>query len=710
MPRYEASMGGGNSDYKLVLYTDVSGTTVFLSLYWRRAGSSSYTSYSGAASFNATIGGVSVASGGYNFNAPAGGAIGETLITHGSRDVGAVGTASVAGFFNSDTSAAGYGEVWGSQPVATVPPAPTNAPGTPDQATSTSLRYTFNSAGDGGSPIIRWEFQVASRADFVGAELLTSSGQSTVTGRAPDTTYYFRSRGVNAIGSGPWSAAASGKTLAASAPSLVVTAAVAGTSATLTASPHSSQPSPEKYRWERRVTGTTTPVSSGEFSGPSTVVSGLAQGQSYDWRLAAINGSYTSPYSAWQTVFQPNPNTNPGDYFDGSTPATGDSTYSWTGTANNSPSRAIGRAVQGWVTTAGSSGATATLSRQVGGRSQGHAARVTFTGDAIDSGFGVAQGTVASGHASSVAAGGVYVASAHVQLPGRTQRISIAILWLDASSAAVGSVPSASFAVPQSASGWTRVAVAGQAPAGAVHARIYVTDSRGAGWALWQGGDIMLVDDAMLSLGDYPYFDGNTPDTPEFDYEWLDAENASPSARFVRDVAGEDPLADPDCIMPPAPPRPPSISDECIEEVGIWRRYWAVIPSTEVTKWLDVLPTLRLTTGSQPARQVRIRVFENPENLPPESFTSSVGWISEMIVSYMPAGMTYVLDALSERATAVIPAGGSVSADHLLYGSGGGPASWPVLSCGMAYLISFDVPLDAPDGNLTIGVDLTRRF
>lgn len=709
MPRFEAAMGGGNSDYKLVLYTSVSGTTVGASLYWRRSGSSSYSSYSGAASFNMTIQGVSVNSGGYNFNAPAGGAIGETFIASGSRNVGGIGSASVAGFFNSDTSAAGYGEVWGSQSVATVPPAPSNVSGTPSNITATGMRYSFSGTGTGGSGILRWEVQYSTSSSFASGNsgLIVSGGTTDLTGLTPGTRYYLRSRGVNAIGAGAWSATATGLTLTALAPALSVTAAPAGTSVTIAATPDSTLPNPSGWRLERRVQGSGT-VTSVDFAASPHVVTGLAQGTVYEWRLAALQGEYVSPFTAWQAVQQPNPNTSPGDYFDGSTAATGEATYAWDGTANNSASRASGVGVAGWTAAAGSSGATAVLSRQVGGRSQAHAARLSFTADATAAGFQFAQGSGA-GLISVVAERGVYTGSVHVQLPARSQRMRALIRWRTTAGVFISDSVGTPVVVP-AGGGWTRLSVTGVAPAGAALAQVIVDDVAGTGWALWRGGDVAIFDDAMLSLGDYSYFDGATSDTLEFDYEWLDLANASPSVQYRKAIAEEDPLADPDCPAPPRPPRPPVIVDECIEQVGSWRRYWAIIPASEVSRWLDVVPAIRLTTGALPARQVRIRVFANPDDLLPELFETSADWESELVVSYMPAGVTYLLDGVTERATAVLPNGSRTSADHLLYGSGGGPASWPVLSCGTAYLISFDVPLDAPDGNLSVGVDLTRRF
>lgn len=96
------------------------------------------------------------------------------------------------------------GDLWGWISRATVPPAPT--PLGVDEITPTSARYRFNGNGNGGSSITAWHAQIASDAAFTtDVQLVTSGGTTTFTDLTPGTTYYFRSRGVNALGEGPWS-------------------------------------------------------------------------------------------------------------------------------------------------------------------------------------------------------------------------------------------------------------------------------------------------------------------------------------------------------------------------------------------------------------------------------------------------------------------------------------------------------------------------
>ena len=134
------------------------------------------------------------------------------------------------------------------------------------------------------------------------------------------------------------------------------------------------------------------------------------------------------------------------------------------------------------------------------------------------------------------------------------------------------------------------------------------------------------------------------------------------------------------------------------------------VPAGEVARWLATIPTLTLRTGAQAAREVRIRVYENPDNLAPADFVPGE-IVAEQIVRYIPPNATLVLDGVSERARASVDGGATWEAvDYLLAGTGGAPATWPLLACGGAYLIALDTPLDAVLGNLSADLSLTPRM
>jgi hypothetical protein len=583
--------------------------------------------------------------------------------------------------------------------VASVPPAPTQHQ--PSNITPTSMRVTFSGNGDGGRPIIGWELWRATDPNFTqNVVSITSSGTSDVGGLTPGTTYYWKSRGRNELGLGPFSNTVSQATLPAVAPGVTITPSLSGTSATITLTPPGGATGVTKYRVERRIgSGAVTAV---EQANSPIVIPGLSPGQTYQWRASAFFGTYQSPMSDWTPVQQPNPNTNPGDYFDGNSAPRTDITFAWLGTANLSASQALGVPVRGWY------GPNGPVQRVTGGRSGGFYGRYTFLAD--QSGPGGASSNISPdvGVFVPVEENATYVASVYVR-PSRTQRLVMDILWWDEVDVFVGLSTGAPIVVDDT-TGWTRVWVSDRAPLGAAKMSFRLYDTAGDDWSAWLSGDTLDIDDAMVSLATlFPYFSGDTPDSTEFDYEWLGLPNESVSARNELPAQFVDLLADPDCPPLPQPPTLPSIPNECIDETGTWRRYLLTIPATEVRLWSSTLPTLLLRTGSQAERQVRIRYYANPDGLAPEEVIED-GWESEQILTYIPPLTEIRLDGVTQRVTAAVGGNAPVSGNRLLYGTGGVPATWPELRCGIGYALTLDVPLDAPAGNLETRILVTQRM
>lgn len=85
---------------------------------------------------------------------------------------------------------------------STVPDAPSAV--TTTQVTQTTLVTAFTGASNGGSAIVRWELGYG-LSPTAPTTVVQSSGTLTLTGLTPGSVYYFWGRGVNAIGTGPWS-------------------------------------------------------------------------------------------------------------------------------------------------------------------------------------------------------------------------------------------------------------------------------------------------------------------------------------------------------------------------------------------------------------------------------------------------------------------------------------------------------------------------
>jgi hypothetical protein len=591
----------------------------------------------------------------------------------------------------------------------TIPAAPTAL--TLTAPSTTSIKATWASP----SPqITGYDLQYSTSSTFASGVTTVALGvvlTHTVTGLAPGTKYYFRVRAKNASGVGAWSTTANYTTLPAVPPGLVVVASADGTTATLTFTPPSGASGVTKYTWERRKTGTTSPVATGTSTGTVATVTGLTPGDTYDWRASAWFGTYQSPWTdPWLTVIQPNPNTSPGDYFDGDTADKPDIDYTWTGTVGKSVSQAVGKNVVGWSASGG--GVTVALHQTTGGAvlpdgsiAGSYAARVPFLTDTVVPTFEAGIQAAAPGWAG-IEGLGLYYGSIYVY-PSRPQFMAAKITYFDAALAPVASFVGEPQLVP--ANTWTRLIAAGFAPENAETANVRAADVDDPLWTPWLSGDTLTLDAAMISLGEPTgYFDGSTPDGLHWNYEWEGGTHESVSAAFPVTDSEYDPLEDPNCPRPPRPPRPPVITDDCITEIGTWMRYWTVIPESMVTEWLTMVPTIVLRIGSVAAHQVRIRIYPNPESLPPEEFVLA-DWSSEQIVSYLPPNSVMLIDGVDQRAWATVDSGDRLAADHLLYGTGGTPATWPLLSCGIGYLASFDVPADAPTGNLEVEIALTQR-
>jgi hypothetical protein len=525
----------------------------------------------------------------------------------------------------------------------------------------------------------------------------------------PSTRYDIYIYAQTNVGNGE-AAGISFTTAPSGPPKVQVFPTVSGTSARAIMTPPDNVSGVREWVFRQRPADDPSAVVQFNHNGSTLDFTSLTPGRAYEYQVLVVLNGYTSPASDWLRVVQPNPNTNPGNFFDGSTAATPSQRYVWDGATNNSPSRALAFMVAGWRAFAecnGTSGGTGVVSQIEGGIVGTKAARAIFFTDATGAGFAFGTGSNTQ-EMARVAATSLYFGSLFVRL-SRSQRMAARLDWYNS----FGQYLSSTLGTPQvvAANTVTRLISSGPAPANAAYAAVRAIDVTGTGWATWKGGDWFVADAAMVSLQEiYPYFDGSTPDTDIYTYSWESETSihASPSIRRVNPNTVIDLLADPDCPPPRRPPAAPMINDECIVEVGTWLRYWVTIPKEEIASWNKMLLTLRVKTGGSDTRQVRIRTYSNPDNLTPGGLDAT-RWDAEQIISYIPANSEIELNGVDQRAWARVNGSEPVPADKLLFGSNSTPASWPVLSCNIGYLVSFEVPIDAPAGNVDVDVELTRR-
>lgn len=686
-------------------------STVYATLWARRDSATTF----GNGSWTVTIDGVGYGFGGSRSISTSwvelGGA--SRVVTHnadGSRTVGIGISGGIPGTSWTTTS--------GSQNVTL-----TNyvrlpsAPGTPSASnvTPTTMTLTWTAPSSVGGGILEYRIRYSVNSNFSGATTVSTGTSRTYNAStlSPGTSYYWQASARNSDGWGAWSATRTQATLPSTFPVMLVSPTLNGQGASVALSPPGGASGVTQYVVEYRLLGDTTATTISGPTSPLVVASGLTPGATYEWRSHAMFGSYQSPWTGWTPVVQPNPNTNPGDYFDGSTAARPDLTFSWAGTTNNSRSNATGKRVAGWrLFTDGNatSGGTGEVYRVTGGLHGSHSARVVFFTDCTAAGF--IAGVGFSGGAV-VEPGSTYGASIYYFGSNRTQRLQAGVAYYNGSGTLLTTTWVADQVQVVNANAQHRfqfLAEVPSSPAGIVRAAPVVRDVSGTSWATWKSGDSFRLDSAMASLGAiYPYFDGDSADVPGFHYQWAGTANESVSERLIVPVADSDPLEDPDCPPLPPPPTPPFIESDCFDETGIWRRYTLQVPEDEVRASGATVLTITMRTLTLPERQVRIRLYPNPDGLAPEDVDLSL-WEAEMILSYIPADTVITLDGITRLAWAEVAGRDPVPASRLLYGSNNTPATWTDLTCGHGYVMTLDVPPESPLGNLQTFVDVTHRM
>lgn len=696
-----AMFPGGNGNYRLETYISISGRTIEQVVGVRRLGGTGFY-INGYVPWNVLIAGAPD-SGQWRYDYRNG--VSYIEVTRHTVGGAAFGAQSASATVTMDFGP-GYGgrqtvTVTDYFTIADVPPAP--SPIGLDEASLTTLRFRFSGNGDNGSAIQEWQAQIATDAGFTqNVQTVSSNGLTVFGGLQAGTAHYARARGRNGVGWGPWSSSISGATLPAGAPGMTIRPAPDGLSAFVQLSPPGGSAGVTRYDVEYRLSpaGSVTAFST---TVATANVTGLTLGASYDWRARAAFGSYNSPWSTWQTVTQTPPVANPAAYFDGSLGGSGTRAFSWAGTPHASVSLARTSTPVRWTATAVTGAAS--VRRIIGGVFGSFAARATV-GTSL-TGAGLELGTENNAASRSTILGNVPYAASIYARPSRAQRLVARVYWYDAAGASLGSQDGG--AVVADPTVFTRLTVLGTSPAAAVSAIVRVADVTGTGWSVWTAGQYLDADAAMITLRHlYDYFDGSFLGTQDYSYSWDGTPNASPSSRdFLPEQVYV--ITDPDCATVPGAPRPPQIENECVVTEGQWRRFWYAIPAIEVGEWTETLPTVTVQSAQSDIGQVRVRFYRNPDNLPAETFDSST-WDGELILSYVPPSATITLDAIAQRATADVAGRTDVPADHLLYGTGGGVVTWPILSCGDAYLMSWDIPTETPSGNVSVQLELTQRM
>lgn len=151
------------------------------------------------------------------------------------------------------------------------------------------------------------------------------------------------------------------------------------------------------------------------------------------------------------------------------------------------------------------------------------------------------------------------------------------------------------------------------------------------------------------------------------------------------------PLEDPLCPITIAPPLPPSIGLGCFKLPANWRRRQITIPSSYIPLWGDVVPKFEVHARQHDVRYLRLRFYADPQGDGDVS-DDPCAFCGDIVISYIPAGFTLVFDA-SEREVYVIDGTQRRRrADAVVSAADGTPFDWPVLTCGVPYIVTLDLP------------------
>jgi hypothetical protein len=168
------------------------------------------------------------------------------------------------------------------------------------------------------------------------------------------------------------------------------------------------------------------------------------------------------------------------------------------------------------------------------------------------------------------------------------------------------------------------------------------------------------------------------------------------------------PVFDPACPAFVVPPAPVDVPLGCYTPPKNWKRRQFTIPQEFIPLWGEVVPKIEISApGVVEVRNLRLRFYADVDG--DNDINDDVcAYCGDIVVSYVPAGETLVIDGSDQLVYVEGPGGtGQRRADSLVFSTDGKPFEWPVLSCGFGYIVTVDLPQTAtPPG---VGLSLYAR-
>ena len=184
-------------------------------------------------------------------------------------------------------------------------------------------------------------------------------------------------------------------------------------------------------------------------------------------------------------------------------------------------------------------------------------------------------------------------------------------------------------------------------------------------------------------------------------------------------LTDSSPISDPNCADVPPPPLVPDILAVCGPQTGpVLRRYGFRLPAELIPQWGDVVPVITYTPQA-PVSQIGIRFYPTPVPGTTPADLDPCSMCAGLVINYADSN-SIVIDGVTETAYSPVPEtavgfGGAAyltgniierNARHLITSLDFGPLEWPVLSCGVGYLVIIET---YDDVDATMNIKLVAR-
>lgn len=197
---------------------------------------------------------------------------------------------------------------------------------------------------------------------------------------------------------------------------------------------------------------------------------------------------------------------------------------------------------------------------------------------------------------------------------------------------------------------------------------------------------------------DVPWAGGVTPQGGAIDLDGYMMADESPCNQ-----ATPTPIFDPQHPAVLLPPGAPSVPLGYFTPPVNWRRRQFTIPKQYVPLWGEMVPKLSVHARDDDVRNLRLRFYADPYEVGDVS-DDPCAFCGDVILSYIPAGTTMILDGTDETVWVREAGGIERRADSLVFSSDGTPFSWPRLSCGFGYVVTVDTAEQDPVPSLDLSL------